>query len=256
LLCLSTPVFLAVFAIHEQQNTYLMPVYLVPLAGLASIFGFFGFFYLLILVNKKEIQRIIIMLFIFFSLGWLFHVFQMEDRSDYLLAEDFGENVLKNIPRGAILLADGDHYVMPIWYEKFVNQKRLDLIFEPSVFLLHGWGWKQLADQSEDLKPVITSSRLFQQRLDALTKFPRSHPLYYSLSTKYLEPALSKTPGYWVPNGLTYAWEAQRPPSKKTTKRLIETIKEERLRGLGYGINRVLDPSSADIYRYYHSQTF
>jgi hypothetical protein len=256
LLCLSTPIFLAVFAIHEQQNTYLMHIYLVPLAGLTVIFGFLGFCYLLVLVNKKESQKIIILFFIFISLGWLLHVFRMENRNDYLLAEDFGENVLKNIPKGAILLADGDHYVMPIWYEKFVNQKRLDLIFEPSVFLLHGWGWKQLVDQSEDLKPAISSSDLFQERLDALTKFPRSHPLYYSLSTKYLEPALSKTPGYWVPNGLTYAWDAQRPPSEKTTKRLFETMKGERLRGLGYGANHALDPSSADIYRYYHSQAF
>jgi hypothetical protein len=256
LLYLLMPVFLAVFAIHEQQNIYLMHVYLVPLAGLATIFVFCGFCYLLVLANNKEIQKIIILFLLLVSIGWFFRVFRIESKSDYFLAEDFGENVLKNLPRGALLLADGDHYVMPIWYEKYVNRKRLDLIFEPSVFLLHGWGWKQLADQSEDMKSVTVSSDLFQDRLDDLTKFPHSHPLYYSLSMKYLAPALAKTPGYWVPNGLTYAWEAQRPPSEKIKKLLFETMEDERLRGLGYEANHVLDPSSADIDRYYHSQAF
>jgi hypothetical protein len=256
LLLLFGPVFSGVLAIHQQKNIYLIPAYLVPLAGLMVVFGFFGFRSLLALTDKKKDRWMMALFLTFISSEWLIHVFRVEDKNGYLLAEDFGENVMKPLPKGSILLADGDHYVMPIWYEKYVNQKRSDLIFEPSIFLLHGWGWKQLADQSNDLEPVGTVLSLFQDRLDFLTHFPLSHPLYYSVSMQYLEPALAQMPGNWVSNGLTDGWESHKPASVGTKKRLFQTMKDQRLRGLDYGVKHVLDPSSADIYRYYDSQSF
>ena len=256
LFLLFVPVFLGIWAIHEQKNIYLIHAYMLALAGLTLILGFWGFRHLLALRVKNEIKWTMMTLLIFVSIGWLVHVFQMEDKSGYLLAEDFGENVMKPLPRGSILLADGDHYVMSIWYEKYVNRKRPDLIFEPSVFLLHGWGWKQMADQSKDLKAVGTLSGLFQDRLDLLTQFPRSHPLYYSLSVKDLEPALAQMPGNWVPNGLTLEWESQKYPLPKINRQMIQGMGNQRLRRLDYGVQHPLDPSSADTYRYYHSQSF
>jgi hypothetical protein len=253
---LLVPIFFGIWAIHEQKNIYLIHAYLIPLAGLMVVFGFFGFRSLLALTDKKAAQWIMVLVLTFLSSGWLIHVFRVEDKNGYLLAGDFSENVMKQLPKGAILLAEGDHYVMPIWYEKYVNQKRRDLIFEPSVFLLHGWGWKQLADQSKDLTPVGTVSGLFQDRLDFLTKFPLSHPLYYSLSMQSLGPVLARMPGNWVSNGLTYGWESHKPAPLGIKKLLFQTIKDQRLRGLDYGVTHALDPSSADIYRYYDSQSF
>ena len=134
-----------------------------------------------ITLKLGPLSNILLTILLFFSVVWLFHINRLENKNRYTLAEDFGTNVLKCLPKNSLLLADGDHYVMPIWYEKIVNQKRKDVIFEPSVFLYHGWGWKQLVDQSEDLRPFVFDSNLFQERLKALTQTNSNHPLFYCL---------------------------------------------------------------------------
>ncbi len=136
------------------------------------------------------------------SMGWMAHVYRLEDKSRYTLAEDFGLNVLQELPRNALLLADGDHYVMPIWYQKYAEALRPDVVFEPSIFLYHDWGWRQLADQSEDLRSAVYSSPLFVGRIKALTETSAKHPFLYSLGREYLEPILDQVPGQWIPRGL------------------------------------------------------
>jgi hypothetical protein len=256
LLSFFVPVFLGVWLIHEQQNIYLIHAYLLPLAGLTTLGGYVGLIHLQAGMGPKWRNGIVLFL-VLSSLGWLAHSFRLEDKSRYTLAEDFGINVMKAIPRGGLLLADGDHYVMPIWYEKFVNQKRPDLVFEPSVFLLHGWGWKQLGDQSEDLKTLVASSNLFQERLKALTRVRAAHPLYYSLGPKVLDPALHQMPGAWVPRGLAYSWEPRVPSGAEISGQLFRVLRGQRLRGLsGFWASPGLDPSSTEIYHYYASQCF
>ncbi len=255
LIALFVPVFLGIFAIHEQYNTYLMPVYLVSLAGLGILFGFIALRRILEMIDRPETAMLLIVMLCLLSTWWLQHVFQLEDKSRYTLAEDFGTNVLKGLPRGAILLADGDHYVMPIWYEHFAKGLRPDLVFEPSVFLYHGWGWKQLADQSEDLRPMVTSSDLFQDRLNALTRAYARHPLFYSLGREFMQPALEKMPGTWLPRGLAYAWESRRPTPSEVVSQASRIIASERLRGLEYfQAAGELDFSTQQIYRFYADQ--
>lgn len=256
MLLLLLPVFAGIVAIHEQKNIYLLHAYLVPLAGLIGVFGFWGFRSLFTFTNNKMTQWMMIFLFIFVSVAWFIHVFQIESKNEYLAAEDFGENVMKPLPEGSILLAEGDHYVMSIWYERFVKQKRQDLIFEPSVFLLHGWGWKQLANQSKDLNQVESGSTLFGNRLEFLTRFPLAHPLYYSLSMMELGPVLAQMPGIWVPKGLTYEWESQKPNQPRIDHPNIRTFQDLRIRGMDYWGSPAMDPSTAEIYRYYHSEPF
>jgi hypothetical protein len=252
---LFAPIFLGIFAIHEQQNIYLLPAYLVSLTGLMLLFGYLAIVRLISAVNDERGVLLVAIIMGVLSIGWLDHVLQSENKSAYTLSEDFGINILKELPKGAILLADGDHYVMPIWYEQYVKGLRADIIFKPSVFLFHGWGWKQLGDQSEDLKPLIASSDLFQDRLDLLTKSPGSHPLFYSLGRDYLKSAIDKMPGFWVPRGLVYAWEPQKPSRDKEMREGFQIVGEERMRCLPLDWTSLeMDPSSQQIYCYYNDQ--
>ncbi len=253
-LALFLPVLMGVFAVHEEYNTHLIPCYLVSLSGLAVLFGFVALRSLQTSLPHPQ-EAVILAGLLGLAAGvWLAHVFQAEDKSRYTLAEDFGTNVLMGLPRGAVLLADGDHYVMPIWYERYAQGKRPDVVFEPSVFLYHGWGWKQLIDQSADLKPV-ESSPLFQERLDALARVGPAHPLFYSLGREFLEPALEKMPGAWVPRGLVYAWELHRPFPLEVSRRVFQVLGKERLRGWeGFQMDLRRDLSTEQIYRYYAEQ--
>jgi hypothetical protein len=255
LVALLAPILLGIFAIHEEYNTYLFPVYLVSLSGLGILFGFVAVNWVQEIFNRLNLRFLWAIFFGLVSIGWLLHTFGLENKNRYTLAEDFGTNVMKGLPRGAILLADGDHYVMSIWYGRYARGLRPDLVFEPSVFLLHGWGWKQLCDQCADLKPLVESSNLFQDRLNALTGSYTHHPLFYSLGRDFLEKGLYKMPGAWVPRGLVYAWEARKPGSLKIMNQALRSISAERQRGLDLEWESPgLDFSSREIYHYYSEQ--
>lgn len=255
LAALFLPVFSGVFAIHEEQNIYLLPVYLVPLSGLMVVSGAVTCRWVQASLGGSRVGWMGVVFLGLASAGWMTRVFQLEDKSGYLLSDHFGVNVMKGLPKDSILLADGDHYVMPVWYEKYARGLRPDLVFEPSVFLYHGWGWKQLADQSVDLKALVFSSDLSQGRLNALAGAYPAHRLFCSLGHEDLEPDLDHMPGTWVPRGLVYAWEPRKTPSDRRLEQAFRAIREERWSGLepdGEGLET--DPSSRQIYRYYSQQ--
>jgi tetratricopeptide (TPR) repeat protein len=192
-----------------------------------------------------------------FSGLWMVRSFVVEEKSRYTLAEDFGNNVTKNIPRDSFLLADGDNYVMSIWYEKYVLGKRKDLIFEPSVFLYHSWGWDQIIQQSQDLKPAIDSSGTFEGRLEALTLSPFRHHFFYSLGQEYLWKVLERVPGVWSPKGLAYEWMKNSSDSWVLSDEVFAASDRERFRGISLsGPLNDEDPATRDIYRYYADQHF
>ncbi len=256
LLAFFLPVFLAVFLIHQSKNIYLIHAYLVPLACATALFGFGGLAWTHSALRKSRgLFWGLVFLAGLGSLGWLARVFNLENKGRYTLAEDFGTNVLRSLPEGALLLADGDHYVMPVWYEKYVRARRPDVIFEPSVFLYHDWGWRQLRQQSPELGALLDSDRTFQGRLNALARRDPGHPFCYSLGRDYLEPLLERMPGAWVPHGLVFEWEP-RPPKKGDVPRGVGALVQgERERGLDeFWAHPGRDFSSTEIYRYYAYQ--
>ena len=255
LAALFVPAFLGIFAIHEQQNIYLIPVYLVSLTGMMVLCATVASRWIQVVLPWAWAGFLWLAVLGLASAGWLSHVARLEDKSGYLLSDHFGLNVMKALPKDSILLADGDHYVMPIWYEKYARGLRPDLVFEPSVFLYHGWGWKQLADQSADLKPLVFSSNLSQERLDALARAYPTHRLFCSLGHEDLEPALDRIPGTWVPRGLVYALEPRKTASDRWLKQAFRVIRDERWNSLapdGEGVET--DTSSRQIYGYYGQQ--
>ncbi len=256
LLLLFLPVLIGVALVHEERNQYLVPVYLVSLAGMMVILGFAGLNWLQERLGKEsKLHWAFLLMAAVLSASWLVNVYHLENKSRYTLAEDFGLNVLKGLPKNALLIADGDHYVMPIWYLQYAKGLRPDLIFQPSVFLYHNWGWAQLAEHSADIKKAIYSTPLFAGRLTALTALFPQQPFYYSLERDYLQPVLDQVPGEWIPSGLAYEWREKTPAARDVFNRSALLINTERLRGLEeFPDFKRIDPSTTQIYRYYALQ--
>lgn len=254
LLLFFLPVLAAVLLIHQQKNIYLVPEYLVALTGVFVLFGFAGMGWVFSAAGGR-LRNVLLLAAGLGALGWLFHVFSLENKSRYTLAEDFGTNVLRSLPEGALLLADGDHYVMPVWYEKYVRASRPDVIFEPSVFLYHDWGWRQLRQQSPELGALLDSDRTFQGRLNGLALENPGRPFCYSLGRDYLEPLLERMPGAWVPHGLVFEWEPRPPGKGGVSRKVCALVQGERERGLDeFWVHPGRDFSSTEIYRYYAYQ--
>ena len=249
------PLVTAVLLVHEERNQYLVPVYLISAAGITLVFGFLGIQWIVGRSNSPQGRTLAFVLLFIVGTGWGFYVFQNENKNGYLLEEDFGINVLKAIPQDGLLLADGDPYVMSIWYQKYARGLRPDIVFEPSIFLYHDWGWRQLTAQSPDLREAIDSSNLFVGRVVALTELSRKHPFFNSLGREYLAPVLKEVPGHWVPKGLIYEWRQGIPPHEKLKGNFDFVSRMERYRGLSMEPNlSMLDESSRQIYGYYALQ--
>lgn len=249
------PIVLGILTVPRQETLFLINVYLVPVHAIWAFAGFYGLLQVCQWINHKSGKFMIAFLGVVLAgmVLWFAHVAQMENKSRYFLAGDFGLNALKNLPRDSIFLAEGDHYVMPIFYERFVEGKRKDLIFSPSIFLFHAWGWDQLAGQDEKVRKAILSTALFDGRLQALAGLRPVRPLYYSLDREYLERKLEEMPGAWVPMGLEYEWFHKKPLTNIVFQETLESVKRERFRGMEVFASHP-DVSTREIYRYYANQ--
>jgi hypothetical protein len=250
-LVLLLPVVLALVVIHEPNNLYLIPIYLMPLAGVMVPLGFAGLFWLLV-KGGWVFQKTVSCVLVLFTFFWVWSVFETQNRNRFTLAEDFGFNAMKELPRNSALLMDGDNYLMPLWYAKYVNHQRPDLIVEPTVFLYHDWGWNQLVLQSPDLKETVLSSPIFDNRLTQLAE-NRQHPFFYSYGRQFWPSVLDQMgKGGWYPRGLAYEWRTLTSADKARPEKLQVLSRAERFRGLEE--NRDVaeeDPPTNDIYSCY-----
>jgi len=247
------PILLAVVVVHEANNLYLIPIYLMPLSGLVLFLSFGGLFWLLS-KGSRFFQITLLLVLFLFSIFWGWSVFENQNRSRYTLAEDFGENVLKGLPRGTVFLADGDNYLMPIWYEKYVNRQRPDLVVAPMVFLYHDWGWNQLAIQSDDLKKAAKFSNTLNGRLTWLIEKSR-HPFFYSFGRQFWPEDFNHLKGSWLPQGLAYGWGPSLFGEKNAAESFQRMFFQERFRGLEINREAALeDPPTSDLYSCYAQQ--
>jgi hypothetical protein len=248
-LILFLPIGLALVVVHETNNLYLMPVYLLPLSGLTALLSFAGLFWLLS-KGGFAFQRTVVLVLFLFSVFWGWNVFETQNKNRFTLAEDFGVNVLKCLPKGAVLLADGDNYVMPLWYAKYVNHQRPDVVMEPTVFLYHEWGWNQLGLQAEDLKMVLSQPP--PERFLGLMKNP-NHRFFYSFGRQFFPGELNQM-GHWTNHGLADGWTAS-PVTAGDDARAQRLSDLERIRGIEENRDAAMeDPPTNDLYASYALQ--
>jgi tetratricopeptide (TPR) repeat protein len=253
-------VLYSLMTVARDEVIFLLNVYLIALCGVFALWGFTGMIFLSGSLGQKSKSLYYgVLLLMTLGVGWGgVRTFILENKSRYTLAEDFGINAMQSVSRNAVLLADGDHYVMPIWYEKYIRGLRPDILFEPSVFLYHDWGWRQLALVSESRKgnPILYHSDNLPGRLGELVH-QTSHPVFYSLGREDLDPVLQKSGGEWIPYGLVSRWGVTGSNPKQCFDELLDIAESQRLRGVkDWESDPGLDYSSGEIFRYYGRQHY
>jgi tetratricopeptide (TPR) repeat protein len=255
-------VLIGIVSVHEDRSIdYLLNVYLAPISGLWVLFGFLGFCFFIERISKAGMNGLWKPLFVLAAIGigvWAFSVFRLENKGFYTLTGDFGENVLKQTPRNAVLVAGGDYYVMPAFYDQFVLGLRPDVLFIPDVFLAHDWGWKQVARERPRWAVDWKNEKTLSGRWGGLLREGNgAGGVYYALGPRYLEPILNQIPGQWVPDGLASRWvqkgaRFQFDPEESKSKQA-----QERKRGLAaYWGFAGRDLSSTEIFHYYGDELF
>ncbi len=80
-----------------------------------------------------------------------FSNFQRNDQSLQMLRYDYGANLLKSAPEGAVLFAEGDEDYFPLYFFQEIERKRPDVVLVPSFTLFEDWG----VEQVERLHPSL-----------------------------------------------------------------------------------------------------
>ncbi|HET9869241.1 MAG TPA: DUF2723 domain-containing protein, partial [bacterium] len=70
--------------------------------------------------------------------------FPPNDESRQMLRYDYGVNLMKSTPRGAILFSEGDEDFFPLYYLQLVEHRRPDLCVIPPFTLFETWGVAEL----------------------------------------------------------------------------------------------------------------
>jgi tetratricopeptide (TPR) repeat protein len=248
------PVIFGVLTVMVKKAEYLMTVFLVPTQGLVFFWGFIGIF--LILRKLLEIHFKILIAAVVFLFGaglfWTFLVFKREDKSRYYLASDFSINALKLLPSKSILLAEGDNYVVPLFYQRFVLGLRPDMVFIPSIFLAHPWGWNQLAEQNPLVAAAIQPTMLYE-RMEGLRRVQGSGGFFNTMDQSYLGTAATNIA--WTPWALEKVWVKTAPNPHWVSGHVFKLAGTERFRGLDadYGPE---DVTTFEIHHYYANQFF
>jgi hypothetical protein len=68
----------------------------------------------------------------------------LNDQQFQMLRYDYGENLLKSTPRGALLFAEGDEDFFPLYYLQNVEHQRPDVCVIPPFTLFETWGVAEL----------------------------------------------------------------------------------------------------------------
>jgi tetratricopeptide (TPR) repeat protein len=261
-LLLYFPVLTAVASVHEPRSVdYLLNVYLVPVSSIWALFGFWGFLILFEKVPRIYGGRVWKAIFILLGIAigfWGFSVFHLENKRFYTFAGDFGKNVLKLTPRNAVLIAGTDHYVMPLFYDRFVLGLRRDVLVTPDVFLVHGWGWDQIAEARPGWGADWKKEKFLVGRWGwLLQKGDHEGGIYYALGPRDLEPILSQIQGDWVPAGAATRWIPRSERFQFSFPAINRELELERTRGLSaYWDFDGRDFSSTRIFGDYGEQFF
>lgn len=77
------------------------------------------------------------------ALGWFAWGVPRWDISRWLLPHDLGVGVLQSLPKDAVLLGEGDTYVLAVLHDQQVEGLRKDVRLVPTIFLSEEWGFDQ-----------------------------------------------------------------------------------------------------------------
>jgi hypothetical protein len=73
------------------------------------------------------------------------------DRSDTWIARDYGVNLLRSCPEGAVLITNGDNDTFPLWFAQNVEEVRQDVIVSNLSLMNTNWYVHQLLQRDPEL---------------------------------------------------------------------------------------------------------
>lgn len=194
------------------------------------------------------------------SVGWMVRTQRLEGKAGYAYADDFAINILKGLPRGSLLLSEGDQFVMTLFYYRTARGLRRDVVHVPVVFLSADWGFdralRDLGGRAQVSFPLPDASA----RLRFLMTSPRAAGggwrTFYSLNRGLLDSFALGLDDRLLPVGLVFeVLPGPSPGAGHAAGAVWEAAAGQRMRRFPALRRRdQVDRATAEFYRYYANQ--
>ena len=214
------------------EMLWIMDVFLIPVYMGMAVFMAAGIRYLFTILDSRFSIGSKPVLYAFIILLAVFIVvknYNKADQSRYFYGYDFGMNVLKSIDPPAIGLLEGDFFVMPQMYLKYVAKKTTYCPIT-TLFLYRPWGVMNLKEECPDVKFTAGENAPLGAKIhDVVVSNFREKNIFVSIFRKTLQEFYPSGDAALAPHGMTMKMTADK---KETLKEGLVNLKKISYRGI------------------------
>ena len=266
LLLLYAPVMAAVIVVPnlDRETVDLVHAYLVSTQGIPALLGGLGLMAAAGFLGRRRAWQGLVLAgcVLAVAAGWMIRTQKLEGKDGYAYADDFALNILKGLPKDALILSEGDQFVMTLFYHRTARGLRRDVAHVPVVFLNSDWGFDQalrtLKGRLEYAFPLSDAA----SRLRFLLAAPRpadperGFRTFYSLNRGLLDAFRLGMDDRLLPVGLTFERVGGKvPTSLEAAEAVWEAAARQRMRRFPSLRRRdQVDRATTEFYRYYANQ--
>jgi Flp pilus assembly protein TadD len=250
---------IAIVPTLNPETYFLIPVYLTAFLGLWTMAALTGM--AVLFHHARSWNKIIVFLFgLIIVMSWVlfFSAVPTRDASRNLLAHDIGVNVLQALPRNAVLLGEGDTYVLSLLHAKWVEGLRPDVKVIPTVFLNGAWGFDQAIREIRPRHTPPYAPTTFGERIGFLTSLGApvvgepEKDVYISSLSGALQKANLASFIRFEPWGLSFRLSSRPSDPMVVRERVWEMAVSQRKRGSFDARKDIaIDRRNREIYGYY-----
>ncbi len=151
----------------NPHSTWMLDNFLIPADWILALLASVGMFFLLSRLrhSPSKVAPLVILLLGAIPFLMAFKGFDQWSQEKQTLPYDYGENLLKSIPRNSVFFAEADEDYFSLYYLQNVARQRPDIRMIPTFTLFETWGVEQTERLFPDLG-LTASSMVFPDHFD------------------------------------------------------------------------------------------
>ena len=230
--------FLLVLAFYlnlKEEMLWIIDVFMIPVYFCAAFF-IAGFIMLVLRLTKAPLPAAVL-------LAAALPVYQAAanftsaGQQRYFYAYDFGMNVIKSVDLPSVAMLEGDFYVMPMMYFKYVD-KKTQFCPVTTLFLYKEWGLKNMKRECPGVAGTVDAKLNYSGRIASLVNTAlRDKYVYASIFKRSYEEFFPAGNSLLVPSGLMMKTTFDRQGEKTNVINRLKMLSYRNLLGAGAKVN-------------------
>ena len=230
--------FLLVLAFYlnlKEEMLWIIDVFMIPVYFCMAflIAGAFAFLFGVL----KAVPAVVYALCAVFPAVIFGLNYKKAGQQDYFYAYDFGMNIIKSVDTPAVAMLEGDFYVMPMMYFKYVDPKA-DFCPVTTLFLYKEWGLKNIERECPGIARAVDRKLNYSGKIASLVNSSlKDKHVFVSIFKRSYEEFFAAGNSLLVPSGLMLKTSFNRPGEVTNAVNRLKTLSYRNLFGAGKKVN-------------------